>query len=91
MSTRSRELVILVIAALVGSTAFASAWISTTGNVDYGWAPWAGALVALFVVAHVVARITVPHADPTLLPLAGLICGIGLTFVYRIDPVDGRK
>ena len=36
-------------------------------------------------------RLTVPHADPTLLPLAALLCAVGLTFVYRLDPEDGRK
>jgi cell division protein FtsW (lipid II flippase) len=48
-------------------------------------------LGGIFVVAHVVTRLTVPHADPTLLPLTGLLCAIGLTFVYRLDPEDGRK
>ena len=53
--------------------------------------PWAVLLGGIFVVAHVVTRLTVPHADPTLLPLTGLLCAIGLTFVYRLDPEDGRK
>ena len=91
MSARSRELAILIVAGVVGSTAFASAWISTKGDVDFGWLPWALVLGGLFLVAHVVSRIAVPFADPTMLPLAALICAIGLTFVYRIDPADGRK
>ena len=92
MSVRSREpLAILVIAGVIGSTAFASAWISLEGAIDYAWAPWALALAALFLVAHAVARIVVPHADPTLLPVAALICAVGLTFVYRVEPEDGRK
>ena len=33
----------------------------------------------------------VPEADPTLLPLAALLCAIGLVFVYRIEPEDGRR
>jgi cell division protein FtsW (lipid II flippase) len=91
VSARSRELAILIVAGVVGSTAFASAWISTKGDVDFGWLPWALVLGGLFLVAHVVSRIAVPFADPTMLPLAALICAIGLTFVYRIDPADGRK
>jgi cell division protein FtsW (lipid II flippase) len=39
----------------------------------------------------VFARATVPDADPMLLPLTALLCAIGLTFVYRLDPEDGRK
>ena len=91
MSARNRELATLFLAALAASAAFASAWISGLGAVDYGWLPWAGALAAVFLVAHAVARWVVPDADPTLLPLTALLCAIGLTFVYRIDPYDGRR
>jgi cell division protein FtsW (lipid II flippase) len=41
---------------------------------------------ALFLVAHVVARITVPNADPYLLPIAGLLTAIGMTEIYRLGP-----
>ena len=91
MSARNRELVTLFLAGLVASTAFASAWISGVSAIDQGWLPWAGILGGLFLVAHVVARRTVPDADPTLLPLTALVSAIGLTFVYRIDPQDARK
>jgi cell division protein FtsW (lipid II flippase) len=91
VSARNRELATLFLAALVASAAFASAWISGLGVVDYGWLPWAGGLAAVFLVAHAFARWIVPDADPTLLPLTALLCAIGLTFVYRIDPYDGRR
>lgn len=91
MSARTRELAIILVAGAIGSTAFASAWIAQRGEVDYGWAPWALVLVALFLVAHLAARLTVPHADPTLLPVAALITSLGLTFVYRVDEEDARK
>ena len=90
MSARNRELVTLFLAGLVASTAFAAAWVQSANAIDYGWVPWAVLLGGIFVVAHVVTRLTVPHADPTLLPLTGLLCAIGLTFVYRLDPEDGR-
>jgi cell division protein FtsW (lipid II flippase) len=91
MSTRNRELATLFLAGLVASTAFAGAWFQSANAIDYGWVPWAVLLGGLFMVAHVVTRLTVPHADPTLLPLTALLCAIGLTFVYRLDPEDGRK
>jgi cell division protein FtsW (lipid II flippase) len=91
VSARNRELLTLVLAGLVASSAFASAWLSDLAEIDYGWLPWAGILGGIFVVAHLVARWTVPDADPTLLPLTALICAIGLTFVYRLDPQDGRR
>ena len=67
MSSRNRELATLLLAGLVASTAFASAWISGLATVDYGWLPWAAVLGGIFLVAHLVARWTVPDADPTLL------------------------
>jgi cell division protein FtsW (lipid II flippase) len=91
VSARNRELATLLLAGLVASTAFASAWISGLATIDYGWLPWAAVLGGIFLVAHAVARWTVPDADPTLLPLVALISAIGLVFVYRIDPQDGRR
>ena len=91
MSARNRELVTLFLAGLCASTAFAGAWFQSTDAIDYGWVPWALLLAGVFAIAHVVTRLTVPHADPTLLPLAALLCAIGLTFVYRLDAEDGRK
>jgi cell division protein FtsW (lipid II flippase) len=41
---------------------------------------------ALFLVAHLVARFTVPLADPYLLPMAALLAAIGLTEIYRLGP-----
>jgi cell division protein FtsW (lipid II flippase) len=38
-----------------------------------------------------VARFTVPYADPTLLPLVGLLTALGLTVIYRLGPDDARR
>ncbi|MGL6280577.1 MAG: FtsW/RodA/SpoVE family cell cycle protein [Gaiella sp.] len=91
MSARNRELAVLVLAALVGSAAFASAWIALAGELDAGWIVPAALLAAIFVLAHLAVRAVAPLADPALLPLAGVLCAIGLVFVYRIDPELGRK
>jgi cell division protein FtsW (lipid II flippase) len=40
----------------------------------------------LYLIAHVVARITVPLADPYLLPMAALLTAIGVTEIYRLGP-----
>jgi cell division protein FtsW (lipid II flippase) len=40
----------------------------------------------LYLVAHVVARFTVPLADPYLLPMAALLTAIGVTEIYRLGP-----
>ena len=38
------------------------------------------------MAAHLVVRATLPHADPYLLPVAGVLTAVGLTMIYRIDP-----
>jgi cell division protein FtsW (lipid II flippase) len=91
MSARTRELVNLLFAGVVASTAFASAWIAGSGTVSAAWAGWALALGGLYLVAHLVVRRTAPLADPALLPLAALLTAVGLTVIYRLDPVDARK
>ncbi len=91
MTARNKELANLVFAALVGSAAFASASIATTGVVTTRWLAYVAVVFGLYVAAHVVARRTVPFADPTLLPLAGLLTAVGLTVIYRLGPEDARR
>jgi cell division protein FtsW (lipid II flippase) len=52
---------------------------------------YAAIFFALYLVAHVVARATVPFADPYLLPIAGLLTAVGLTEIYRLHPADAFK
>jgi cell division protein FtsW (lipid II flippase) len=47
--------------------------------------------VALYLVAHAVARFTVPHADPYLLPIGALLAAIGVTMIYRLNPDDAFR
>ncbi len=91
MRARTVEALALGLAAVVGGSAFASAWIAAHGVVDLGWVPWMALVAALFVVAHLVVRWVAPLADSTILPLAALLTSIGLTFVYRVDPEAGRR
>jgi cell division protein FtsW (lipid II flippase) len=39
----------------------------------------------------VVTRITVPNADPYILPLGGLLTAVGVTEIYRINPQDALR
>jgi cell division protein FtsW (lipid II flippase) len=91
VSARNKELLNLGFAALVASAAFASVSIVGTGLVSTRWLGYIGVIFGLYLVAHVVARFTVPYADPTLLPLVGLLTALGLTVIYRLDPDDARR
>ena len=91
MSARNRELMSLIVVGTVVGIAFASVYIAqrevvSTESLSYGLF-----FLGLYVAAHIVARMTVPNADPYLLPMAGLLTGIGLTEIYRLDEDDAFR
>ncbi len=85
MSARTKELLNLVLVGTLVGSAFASVYIARQDVVSTESLSYALFFLGLYVAAHVVTRITVPHADPYLLPMAGLLTGIGLTEIYRLD------
>ncbi len=91
MTARNKELFNLIFAALVASAAFAAVSIVDTGLVTARWLGYVGVIFGLYLVAHIVARFTVPYADPTLLPVVGLLTALGLTVIYRLNPDDARR
>jgi cell division protein FtsW (lipid II flippase) len=91
VSARNRELFNLILAGLVATAAFASVTIALEDQVSYDQLVWVGVFAAVYLVAHLVARRTVRYADPTLLPLAGVLTAIGLTMIYRLNPDDALR
>ena len=91
MTARNKELLNLIFAGLVASAAFAAVSIVDTGLITARWLGYVGVIFGLYLVAHIVARFTVPYADPTLLPLVGLLTALGLTVIYRLNPDDARR
>jgi cell division protein FtsW (lipid II flippase) len=86
LSYRNRELLNLFVVALLTSFGFASVYIARQDVVSTGSLSYALFFFALYLTAHVVARITVPQADPYLLPMAGLLSAVGVTEIYRLNP-----
>jgi cell division protein FtsW (lipid II flippase) len=70
---------------------FASVYIARSSNVSWGSLTYAAFFLALYLVAHLVARVATPNADPYLLPIAGLLTAVGLTEIYRLGPNDAFK
>src|SRR4051812_37361838 len=70
---------------------FASVYIARQSEISAGSLSYAGFFFGLYLVAHVVARFTVPYADPYLLPMAALLTAIGLTEIYRLNPADAFR
>ncbi len=91
MSARNKELLNLFFASLVAFAAFASVTVVDTTLVSARWLGYAGAVFGLYIVAHAATRFAVPYADPTLLPLVGLLTALGLTVIYRLDPADAGR
>jgi cell division protein FtsW (lipid II flippase) len=91
VSLRNRELVSLVAVGLLVGFGFASVYIAQQEVVNSASLSYGLFFLGLYLIAHVIARMTVPNADPYLLPMAGLLTGIGLTEIYRIDEDDAFK
>ena len=91
MSARSRELAGLVVAALLAGIALASVTIARDAEISASAVTWATLFLALYLVAHVVVRRTVPYADGALLPLTAVLTAFGIASVYRLDAADGGR
>src|SRR6266542_1202805 len=91
MSARNRELANLVVVGILTALGFASVYIARQEVVSTASLSYAAFFFALYLAAHLAARLTVPFADPYLLPMAGLLTGIGLTEIYRLNPSDAFR
>ncbi len=91
MTERNRELTYLVAVSGLTAVGFASVYIARRALISWGSLGYAGFFIVLYLIAHLIARRTVPNADPYLLPMAGLLTAIGLTEIYRLGPEDAFK
>jgi len=64
LSLRNRELFYLGVVGILTGLGFASVYIARQAAVSWGSLSYALFFLALYLAAHVVARATVPNADP---------------------------
>ena len=91
LSYRNRELLTLIAVGGMTAIGFASVYISLSSQISAGSLGYAVFFFALYLAAHIVARIAVPLADPYLLPIAGLLSAIGITEIYRLGTRDAFR
>jgi cell division protein FtsW (lipid II flippase) len=91
VTARNKELGYLVAVSGLTAVGFASVYIARRALVSWGSLGYAAFFVALYLAAHLIARRTVPNADPYLLPMAGFLTAIGLTEIYRLGPDNAFK
>jgi cell division protein FtsW (lipid II flippase) len=83
---RNAELTLLLMGMAIFGGAYALASLGRSASVPANIGPFLAFVVGLFVLAHLAVRRLAPGADGTLLPLAGLLNGIGYVFIARIEP-----
>jgi peptidoglycan glycosyltransferase len=82
---RTTELGLVVLAALVTIGLYVLASLGTTASIPANVGPFLLVILGLFGAAHVATRRLAPTADGTLLPIAGLLNGLGYVFIARLD------
>jgi cell division protein FtsW (lipid II flippase) len=91
VTLRNRELAALLTVGLLTAIGFATVYIAERSQISGGSLGYAVFFFGLYLVAHVVARLTVPLADPYLLPMAALLTAIGITEIYRLGDADAFR
>jgi cell division protein FtsW (lipid II flippase) len=91
VKARNRELVALIPASLLVTAGFAGVFAQRSSVIPSATLTYGVLFLALCVAGHAFIRLTLPHADPYLFPLAAVLASFGLVEVYRIDPTLARQ
>jgi cell division protein FtsW (lipid II flippase) len=82
---RNTELALLAFAILIPVFAYANVGLAKQGTLPAGLLGYGAGLGLLAGIAHLVVRKFAPYADPLMLPVATLLNGMGLVFIWRLD------
>jgi cell division protein FtsW (lipid II flippase) len=80
-----------VVVGILTAIGFAAVYIAGKSQISTGSLTYAVFFFGLYLAAHLVARYSVPNADPYVLPIAALLTAIGLTEIYRLGPSDAFR
>ena len=87
---RRTELGLIFLVVILTGGLYALTGFGKVGNLPANMGPFLAILFALLVVAHLAMRRLAPNADPILLPIAGLLNGIGYVFIARLSNHEAR-
>jgi peptidoglycan glycosyltransferase len=82
---RNTELGLIVLGTLVTVGAYLLASLAEDATIPADIGPFLGIVLGLQLAAHVAIRRFAPNADGTLVPIAGLLNGLGYVFIVRLD------
>ena len=85
MKPRWKELVLLAVAAVVPFVGWISLDLAREGHVVPGNVLYPLLITAMFFAAHILLCLFRPEADHYLLPLASVLCYLGITLLFRLD------
>jgi len=83
---RNTELGLLIVVVMLVLVAYVLASLGLDSEVPADVLPFLGAMVAMLVATNVITRWLAPDADPTFVPLAALLNGLGYVVIARINP-----
>ena len=82
---RNTELGLVLLAAVLTAGAYVLAGLGRSASLPANVVPFLVVILALLAVGHVATRRLAPGGDGIVLPLAGLLNGIGYVFIARLD------
>lgn len=82
---RNTELALLVLGTVIIGALYTLASLGKGATLPADLLPFLGVILGLLVAAHIAVRRLAPGADGILLPIAGLLNGIGYVFIARLD------
>ncbi|GAA3488448.1 FtsW/RodA/SpoVE family cell cycle protein [Streptomyces cremeus] len=84
-SRRNTELFLLAFAVIIPVFAYANVGLAKDGSLPAGMLGYGVGLSLLAGVTHLMMRKFAKYADPLMLPIATLLNGMGLVFIWRLD------
>jgi cell division protein FtsW (lipid II flippase) len=82
---RNTELGLIVLGAVITASLYTLASLGRTASVPVNIIPFLLIVLALLGASHLAVRRLAPSADGVLLPIAGLLNGIGYVMIARLD------